>query len=51
MLLVYNQWSGKKIESGARGSGIVIYAVKMCLAGGLTLKKKLLPVMIASVVI
>ena len=51
MLLVDNQWSQETSELGARGSGIVIYAVKMCLAGGLTLKKKLLPVMIASVVI
>ena len=45
-----HQWSGERSDWG-KGLGVVIYAVKMYLACGLMLKKKLLPPMIELVVI
>ena len=56
MLWPGHHWSGNRCEWGKElvkdgGRGVVIYAVKMCLACGLMLKKKLLHLMVELVVI
>ena len=50
-MVITVKWGKEGVGKGAAGLvGVVIYAVKVYLAGGLMLKKKVLPLMIGWVV-